>query len=103
MMMSKPATTQEEEPQAPAFATPTPAISAVQDLERKLAMIGTEEEQTAPAAAPAAVAVAPPPQEDSKQPAAVKGGKNALLVSLNFFFKSKSFQKKFSNFFIFYK
>ena len=89
MMMSKPApTTQEEESQVPpAFATPTPAVSAVQDLERKLAILGAEEEQTAAPPAPPAAAVAPVPpptmQEESKQPpAALKGGKNALLVSL---------------------
>jgi hypothetical protein len=85
MMMAKRAPETEEEA-PPAFAT-APALkktpqSAVEDLERRLQMLGgssappdvistDDEEEKSPAA------VAPAPAES----AAVKGGKNALLVS----------------------
>ena len=87
MMMSKPAQGKEEEPAVPAFATRAPAVSAVQDLERRLAMLGGEEAAPAPLVdlqpPPPPVAVAPVAQVGTtteKKPAAVKGGKNALLV-----------------------
>jgi hypothetical protein len=89
MMMSKPAPESTKEEDAPAFAVTakkTPQ-SAVEDLERRLAMLGHA------AADPAVVpAVVPEQQRDMKPPATtaaaakaaaapVKGGKNALLVS----------------------
>ena len=91
MMMSKPApegTAEEAAP--PAFAT-KPATSsdkkkdAVQDLEKRLAMLGGPTNLQAPPAMPATYqapfappAAAPPAAE---APGAMKGGKNALLVS----------------------
>ena len=90
-MMSKPAQGKEEEPAVPAFATRAPAVSAVQDLERRLAMLGGEEAAPAPLVdlqpSPPPVAVAPVAQVGTtteKKPAAVKGGKNALLVRFLF-------------------
>jgi hypothetical protein len=92
MMMSRASPENSVEEAPPAFATApetkkkTPQ-SAVEDLERRLALLGADEEQKA-----AAVAAAPPPPiasappAESSAPAAaaaavVKGGKNALLVS----------------------
>ncbi|KAL3911627.1 MAG: hypothetical protein SGILL_007206 [Bacillariaceae sp.] len=86
MMMSKPAPEEEEkEAAAPAFATAPPAVQAaktgsVEDLERRLAMLGGEEEDKKPAAVEA------PPVETKTAPAApaaaMKGGKNALLARI---------------------
>jgi hypothetical protein len=81
MMMSKPVPEAEEEA-PPAFASPPSAAKtgSVEDLERRLAMLGGEEEKR-PAAGvmdtPQATVVSPV----LEAPAAVKGGKNALLVS----------------------
>ena len=90
MMMSKPAPEKAKEEDPPAFAT-VPATkkktaqSAVEDLERRLAMLGgsgsppdlvaTDDEDTKPTAPAPVSAPAPVPA------VAVKGGKNALLVS----------------------
>ena len=86
-MMSKPAPEASEEEAPPAFAAPPTAAKtgSVEDLERRLAMLGDAEETKKPAApvvtdalqAPAAVQA-----PAAAAPAAVKGGKNALLVSL---------------------
>ena len=89
MMMSKP-TPEGAAEGAPAFATKPAAPSdkkadAVQDLEKRLAMLGgTTSLQAPPPAMPSTamapqVAVAPPAAADAP-PAAVKGGQNALLV-----------------------
>lgn len=81
MMMSKPQEAQEDV-SPPAFTTPVPQLSSVEDLERRLKLITS-------ASPPAATAPAPP-VEVSKPfavppPAApetsVKSGKTALLVS----------------------
>jgi hypothetical protein len=89
MMMSRPAAESSVEEAPPAFATApeskkkTPQ-SAVEDLERRLALLGASEEQTA--ASPPAVAVPLPvasaPPAESSAPAVVKGGKNALLARI---------------------
>lgn len=75
MMMSKPSSEKED------AAAPPPSalnVGSVADLERRLAEMGTQKKTPAPAPAPvmtaAPVAAAPP---------AIKGGKNALLVSSN--------------------
>lgn len=80
-MMSKPAPEREEKP--PAFATPPPQLSSVEDLERKLKMLS---DVSVPEPAPAAPAPAPVVQEAAKPPAAAPAaaapmsGKSALLV-----------------------
>ncbi len=74
MMMSKPSSEKEE-----AAAAPPPSalnVGSVADLERRLAEMGTQKKTPAPAVAPAPVMRAP-----AAAPPAVKGGKNALLVS----------------------
>ena len=73
MLMSKPSSEKEE-----AVAAPPPSalnVGSVADLERRLAEMGTQKKTPAPVAAPAPVIRAP-----AAAPA-VKGGKNALLVS----------------------
>jgi hypothetical protein len=105
MMMSKPNSEQEkQEEEAPAFASAPAAMKTgtVEDLERRLAMLGKSEGNviaaatTATAAPPtmkaaAAAAPAPPPTVQAPAaavaPAAIKGGKNALLVRRNIFKK----------------
>ncbi len=74
MMMSKP---EQEETQA---APPPSALNvgSVADLERRLAEMGTQKK--APVAAPVAAPVTKAPTMAAAPPA-VKGGKNALLVS----------------------
>ena len=101
MMMSKPNSEQEKEvEEAPAFAAPaaTMKTGTVEDLERRLAMLGKDEGRvatTAAAAAPPTMkdAPAPPPtvQAPAPAPTAIKlgGGKNALLVRRNIFKKLK--------------
>ena len=100
MMMSKPNSEQEKEvEEAPAFAAPAAMkTGTVEDLERRLAMLGKDEGRvatTAAAAAPPTMkdAPAPPPtvQAPAPAPAAIKlgGGKNALLVRRNIFKKLK--------------
>jgi hypothetical protein len=93
MMMSKPNSEQEKEvEEAPAFAAPAAMkTGTVEDLERRLAMLGKDEGRVATTAAAAApptmkdAAPAPPPtiQAPAPAPTAIKGGKNALLVSKN--------------------
>ena len=76
MMMSKPE--QEEE-----TALPPPSalnVGSVADLERRLAEMGTKPKAPAPAPVMQAVMQAPP-VATAAAPPAVKGGKNALLVS----------------------
>ena len=99
MMMSKPNSEQEKEvEEAPAFAAPAAMkTGTVEDLERRLAMLGKDEGRVATTAAAAAApptmkdAPAPPPtvQAPAPAPAAIKlgGGKNALLVRRNIFKK----------------
>jgi hypothetical protein len=107
MMMSKPNSEQEkQEEEAPAFASAPAAMKTgtVEDLERRLAMLGKSEGNviaaattataappTMKAAAAAAAAPAPPPTVQAPAaavaPAAIKGGKNALLVRRNIFKK----------------
>ena len=85
MMMSKP-TPEGATEGAPAFATKPAAASdkkadAVQDLEKRLAMLGgTTSLQAPPPAMPAPQAAVAPPAAVEAPPAAVKGGQNALLV-----------------------
>lgn len=92
-MMSKPAPEAAEEEEAPpAFAAPPAAkTGSVEDLERRLAMLGDAEDAKKPAAVAAAPvntdALQAPPTVQAPAaaaPAAVKGGKNALLVRLVF-------------------
>lgn len=85
-MMSKPAPAVEEEASAPpSFAAPTSQkTSAVEDLERRLAMLGGEDLKPAAVVAPTppAPVVAPTTAAAAAAaPTAMKGGKNALLVS----------------------
>ena len=91
MMMSKPAPEATEEEAPPAFAAPPAAAAktgSVEDLERRLAMLGdAADDAKKPAAAPvntdalqAPVAAVQAPA--AAAPAVVKGGKNALLVCL---------------------
>ena len=106
MMMSKPNSEQEkQEEEAPAFASAPAAMKTgtVEDLERRLAMLGKSEGNVIAAAtnataapptmkaAAAAAAPAPPPTVQAPAaavaPAAIKGGKNALLVRRNIFKK----------------
>lgn len=77
MEMERP---KQEVAEAPAFATPAPQLSSVEDLERKLALIGKAELPAKPAAEVKPPAPVPAP---AAVPAAAKvqGGKNALLVS----------------------
>ena len=91
MMMSKPAPESKEETAAPpAFATAPVAQkqtpqSAVEDLERRLALLGNAEEKPAAAPPPPAISTVPAPvaaAPAAAPAAAVKGGKNALLVRL---------------------
>jgi hypothetical protein len=97
MMMSKPQEGDTEEVAPPAFSTAPSSLSSppkmgrVEELERRLAMIGKEEQDKKPAAT-----MAPPPTTTQTPtvaavvapPAAVeaplKGGKNALLVSRSY-------------------
>ena len=98
MMMSKPNSEQEKEvEEAPAFAAPAAMkTGTVEDLERRLAMLGKDEGRvaTAAAAAPPTMKDAPPApptvQAPAPAPAAIKlgGGKNALLVRRNVFKKN---------------
>lgn len=90
MMMSKPVPKQEKEEEvAPAFTSPPPAVKTgtVEDLERRLAMLGTEKNKTNEGndAAPTTGTTVSSTQTVVKQapmivPVAMKGGKNALLV-----------------------
>lgn len=77
MMMAK---REQEEESPPAFATPAPQLSSVQDLERRLQLIGNSPDpavaQQKPAPVPGPAAPAPAAQ------APVKAGKTALLVSV---------------------
>ena len=88
MMMSKPTTSSssEEENEEQAASRPPPSalnVGSVEDLERRLAMMGNKIET---ATAPPAYVVAPPVKTQAPvaaaaaAPAVVKGGKNALLV-----------------------
>ncbi len=84
MMMSKPAPKAEKTEEAPpAFAAPPASkLGTVEDLERRLAMLGSAEEDKKPAAATFVAPVqAPVDVAASVAPVPVKGGKNALLVS----------------------
>jgi hypothetical protein len=91
MMMSKPNSEQEKEvEEAPAFASASAAMKTgtVEDLERRLAMLGKSVGHVADtaAAAPPTMKAAPAPptvQAPAPAPAAIKGGKNALLVRRN--------------------
>jgi len=92
MMMSKPVSKQEkEEEEAPAFTSPPTAVKTgtVEDLERRLAMLGTEKNKTneGNAAAPTLGTTVSPAQTIVKQapvtvPVSMKGGKNALLARI---------------------
>mmetsp|Transcript_110166 Transcript_110166/g.318437 ORF Transcript_110166/g.318437 Transcript_110166/m.318437 type:complete len:554 (-) Transcript_110166:100-1761(-) len=64
----------------PAFATPAPQLSSVEDLERRLQMIGNSSPETAPAAAP--VADTKPAAAAAPAATPVKGGKTALLARI---------------------
>ena len=83
MMMSKPQEAQEDV-SPPAFTTPVPQLSSVEDLERRLKLItsASPPAATAPASAPPVevskpFAVPPPAAPETS----VKSGKTALLVS----------------------
>jgi hypothetical protein len=79
MMMSKPAPEEKAPPSFAQTTTSTKKTSAVEDLERRLAMLGGDD---ATDMKPTAVAPAPAPVLTTQQaPVAVKGGKNALMVS----------------------
>mmetsp|Transcript_13334 Transcript_13334/g.21492 ORF Transcript_13334/g.21492 Transcript_13334/m.21492 type:complete len:581 (-) Transcript_13334:148-1890(-) len=91
MMMSKPAPAEEEETAPPAFASPpattttTTKTGTVEDLERRLAMLGDGEEanvtsKNEPPAVKEAPAASTAPSVEA--PAPVKGGKNALLARI---------------------
>ena len=72
MEMAKP---EKIESELPAFATPTPKLSSVEDLERRLRMI-----ENSPDPASAVTATKPAPQAKAPPPTAASG-KTALLVS----------------------
>ena len=91
MMMSKPNSEQEKEvEEAPVIAPAAMKTGTVEDLERRLAMLGKDEGRVATAAAaPPTMKDAPPApptvQAPALAPTAIKlgGGKNALLVRRN--------------------
>jgi hypothetical protein len=66
----------------PAFATPTPQLSSVEDLERRLKMIGNSPDASAPPAAELKPAPKAAPRAPAPAAAAAAGmsGKTALLV-----------------------
>lgn len=74
MMMSKPSDTEEEAP--PTLAPAALNVGSVADLERRLAEMGTQKK-----AAPPPPAFPAAPLMQAPAPVALKGGKNALLVS----------------------
>ena len=79
MMMSNQTTENKEETAAaPAFSTPTPQLSSVADLERRLQILDTADQ--APPAAPAPAPVAPPSELKPAPKPAAPSGKSALLV-----------------------
>jgi hypothetical protein len=75
MMMSKPSPEEKTPPSFAQTSTSTKKTSAVEDLERRLAMLGGDD---ATDMKPPAVAAAPAPV--TAVGVAVKGGKNALMV-----------------------
>lgn len=82
MMMSKPQEAQEDV-SPPAFTTPVPQLSSVEDLERRLKLIGNANPAPVPALAPPVevskpFAVPPPTAPE----ASVKSGKTALLARI---------------------
>jgi hypothetical protein len=82
IMMSKPAPEEKAPPSFAQTTTSTKKTSAVDDLERRLAMLGGDD---ATDMKPPAVATAPAPVTTTQQApvavaVAVKGGKNALMV-----------------------
>ncbi|KAG7358650.1 hypothetical protein IV203_015239 [Nitzschia inconspicua] len=83
MMMSKPKPEEEEELAPPAFATPPPPakVGTVEDLQYRLSMLGNEVDNAEKK--PAAVATNGPSSAAAMEaPAAIKGGKNALLARI---------------------
>lgn len=87
MMMSKTNDT-EEAGSLPAFTTPTPQLSSVEDLERRLKLIGnasppTEDLKPAAVTAPVTFTAPVAPAPVSTASTAAMTGKTALLVRLS--------------------
>ncbi len=71
----------EEESSPPAFATPVPLLSSVEDLERRLKLIGNASPSPAPSVEDLKPAATPAPVPVAATTSAMSG-KTALLVRL---------------------